>query len=114
MKTLTGMKLEDTIEGMKSADYKERFVAEYQQLKIRHDKLERFIRKTEVYEEMYEKACQEAAGYGAKRAIKPSYDDIPKHDCPLCLLHDQESVMRSYLEILEQRAIWEGIDLVEA
>ena len=33
------MELKDTIQGMTSADYKDRFKAEYQQVKIRYDKL---------------------------------------------------------------------------
>ena len=33
------MELKDTAKGMSSLDYKERFVAEYQQLKIRYEKL---------------------------------------------------------------------------
>ena len=36
------MTLNDTIEKMNSADYKERFIAEYQQTKIRYEKLKHF------------------------------------------------------------------------
>ena len=34
--------LKDTVDGMLSTDYKERFVAEYQQTKIRYEKLKAF------------------------------------------------------------------------
>ena len=37
------MELRDTIPGMLSLDYKERFTAEYEQLSIRASKLETFI-----------------------------------------------------------------------
>jgi len=37
------MELKDTVEMMLSADYKERFKAEYWQLKIRHDKLQKMV-----------------------------------------------------------------------
>ena len=41
------MKMEATIALMNSADYKERFKAEYWQTKIRYDKLHRMITKLE-------------------------------------------------------------------
>ena len=37
------MELKDTVEMMLSSDYKERFKAEYWQLKIRHDKLQKMV-----------------------------------------------------------------------
>jgi hypothetical protein len=37
------MELKDTVEMMLSNDYKERFKAEYYQLKIRHDKLQNMV-----------------------------------------------------------------------
>lgn len=40
--------LKDTIEGMTSQDYKERFKAEYQQVKIRYDKLDAMTVKYEA------------------------------------------------------------------
>ena len=39
------MELKDTISGMLSADYKERFIAEYQQIKIRLEKLKTMLGK---------------------------------------------------------------------
>jgi len=42
------MELKDTIELMTSADWKDRFVAEYLQTKIRYEKLHKLIIKREV------------------------------------------------------------------
>lgn len=39
------MELNETVELMNSADYKDRFKAEYFQVKIRHDKLKSHVRK---------------------------------------------------------------------
>jgi hypothetical protein len=41
------MELKDTVEMMLSNDYKERFKAEYWQLKIRHDKLQKLVNNWE-------------------------------------------------------------------
>lgn len=48
------MELKETVELMNSEDYKERFIAEYRQVKIRYEKLKNFCNKIEV-EEMFEK-----------------------------------------------------------
>ena len=85
------IELKDTIEGMTSADYKERFKAEYHQAKIRYEKLNNFCNKIEVAQMM-----------GTEE---------PKHDCPLELLREQQKYMGMYLSILEKRAIIEGINL---
>jgi len=42
------MELKDTVELMTSADWKDRFVAEYLQTKIRYEKLHKLIVKREV------------------------------------------------------------------
>ena len=39
------MKLCETVEGMNSTDYKERFIAEYQQLAIRYNGLKAMLDK---------------------------------------------------------------------
>ena len=76
---------------MTSADYKERFVAEYQQTKIRYEKLKHFC---DVIE-----------------ASQLAKIEEPKHGCPLALLRDQQSIMGQYLHILELRAVLENIVL---
>lgn len=85
------MKLKETVELMNSEDYKERFVAEYHQVKIRYEKLKNFCNKIEV-EEMLGK-------------------EVTKHDCPLELLRQQQAYMRAYLSALEKRALIENIVL---
>ena len=87
------MEYKDTIDFMTSKDYKERFIAEYYQNKIRYEKLKDFCNRIEVAEIL---------------GIHP-----PKHDCPLYLLREQQQHMGMYLSILEKRAIIENIDLKE-
>lgn len=84
--------LKKTIPGMTSADYKERFVAEYQQTETRHLKLKNFCDRIEL---------AEVHGHGV----------APKHDCPLSLLREQQKYMGMYLGCLEKRAIIENIEL---
>ena len=93
------MELKDTIEMMQSADYKERFKAEYQQTKIRYEKLKAFNNKIE--------AAQRTQEY----PFAPKKVDEPTHDCPVSVLREQQHIMGEYLHILEVRAVIEGIDL---
>lgn len=90
-KEKNNMELKETVELMNSKDYKERFVAEYHQVKIRYEKLKNFCNKIEV-EEMLGK-------------------EATKHDCPLELLREQQKYMGLYLSILEKRALIESIVL---
>lgn len=83
--------LRDTVTGMQSTDYKERFIAEYVQTKIRYEKLKNFCNKIEVAEMIGTEA--------------------PKHNCPLSLLREQQKHMGMYLSVLEKRAIIEDIDI---
>ena len=85
------MEPKETVEKMTSADYKERFVAEYQQTKIRYEKLKHFCDRIE--------------------ASQISKIEEPKHDCPLTLLIEQKDLMGQYLHVLELRAVLEDIDL---
>ena len=90
-KEKNNMELKETVELMNSEDYKERFVAEYHQVKIRYEKLKNFCNKIEV-EEMLGK-------------------EVTKHDCPLELLREQQKYMGLYLSVLEKRALIENIVL---
>lgn len=81
--------LRQTIKMMKSADYKERFSAEYWQTKIRYDKLHKMTIRYEA----------------GTLDFKP--------DCPITLLKEQKAAMGNYLHALEVRAEIEGIDLFE-
>lgn len=90
-KEKNNMELKETVELMNSENYKERFIAEYHQVKIRYEKLKNFCNKIEV-EEMLGK-------------------EVTKHDCPLELLREQQKYMGLYLSVLEKRALIENIVL---
>ena len=81
------MELKDTIEMMNSADYKERFRAEYHQTKIRYEKLHKMTVKYEA----------------GTLNFTPT--------CSLELLKKQKSFIGQYLNCLEVRAEIEGIEL---
>lgn len=98
--------LNDTVDLMLSEDYKERFVGEYLQLKIRYEKLKKFTIKIEaanLYNE--EKYCVNHADECFEQLKEPI------HDCPYTLLIKQQKAMEEYLHILELRAEIEKIDL---
>lgn len=67
--------------------YQKRFIEEHKQLTERLSKLDAMLKK-------------HAAG---NLAFEP--------DCPIELLHEQKRVMTEYINILETRAKFEGIDL---
>lgn len=90
-KEKNNMELKETVDLMNSEDYKERFVAEYHQVKNRYEKLKNFCNKIEV-ETMLGK-------------------EVTKHHCPLELLREQQKYMGLYLSILEKRALIENIVL---
>lgn len=81
--------LADTIPYMNSSDYKDRFIGEYWQTRIRYDKL-------------HDMTVRYEAG---KLNFTPS--------CPLDLLKEQKKYMGMYLNKLEIRAILEEIDLTK-
>lgn len=93
------MELKETVELMNSEDYKERFKAEYYQTKIRYEKLKAFNNKIEAAKAM------------RYQTTRPWACEEPKHDCPDELLRDQQTVMESYLHVLELRAVIERIEL---
>ena len=79
--------LRDTIELMNSNDFKERFVAEYVQTKIRYDKLHKMLVKYKAGTLPFTPQC--------------SYE----------LLTEQARFMGRYLQCLEVRAEIEGVKL---
>lgn len=83
------MELKDTIEMMNSEDYKERFKAEYYQLKIRYAKLMKMLKYWD----------------------KDELNFTP--DCPRSIYTLQVRAMHDYLAVLEARAKIEGIELEE-
>ena len=86
----------ETVDLMNSKNYKERFVAEYWQTKIRYEKLKDFCNKIEAGEMM------NRIGINL---------NIPQHDCPYDLLREQQYLMGKTLHLLDLRAIIEHIDL---
>ena len=84
--------LKSTEKLMSSSDYKERFIAEYWQTKIRYEKLKAFCNKIEA-------------------TFWHAHIEEPEHDCSYELLREQQRAMGEYLHILELRAVVEGIDL---
>lgn len=91
------LSLDDTVDMMRSDDYKERFKAEYLQTKIRYTKLKNFNTQVEAAER--------------SEFSRTNRVEMPKHDCPTDMLREQQHIMGEYLRILEVRAVIEGIDL---
>ena len=81
------MELLDTVQLMLSNDYKERFLGEYYQTKIRYDKLKTMCKKWDNGELDFKPTCDRAV-YGS-----------------------QLIAMCDYLKTLELRAEIEGIEL---
>ena len=81
------MELIDTVDLMTSHDYKDRFMAEYYQVKIRYQKLKSILDK---YEE-------------------GTLDFEP--NCSISLLMIQREIMEDYLNVLQDRAIVENIEI---
>ena len=81
------MELRDTVEMMNSADYKERFKAEYQQNVIRYQKLAAMLEKWDK----------------GKLEFEPV--------CPRSTYNMQIKAMTDYIAVLEARAVMEGISL---
>ncbi|WP_321024584.1 crAss001_48 related protein [Eisenbergiella porci] len=81
------MKLADTVKMMNSENYKERFIAEYNQLKIRFIGLMNMCGKWDRNELTFEPTC------------------------PRSTYELQLRAMRDYIAILEMRAVMEGVEL---
>lgn len=79
----------DTVVLMKSNDYKERFIAEYQQLVIRYKGLKKMLDNWD----------------------KGELSFVPT--CPRSTYNMQIKSMADYIAVLEARAVMEGIDLWE-
>lgn len=79
--------LNDTVILMKSNDFKERFRAEYYQLKIRYDGLKSMLEKHKNGTLSFE----------------------PK--CPISIFESQLDIMKDYIVVLEKRAKIENIEL---
>lgn len=85
MKPVTELK--DTVEMMNSADYKERFKAEYAQVVIRYQKLKSMLQKWDNGELNFQPTC------------------------PRSTYNMQIKAMTDYIAVLEARAVMEGVIL---
>ena len=83
------MILAETINGMVSEDYKERFIAEYQQLVIRYKGLKKMLDNWD----------------------KGELSFVPT--CPRSTYNMQIKSMADYIAVLEARAVMEGSNLWE-
>lgn len=81
------MELRDTVGMMNSADYKERFKAEYYQVVIRYQKLKEMLRKWD----------------NGELNFNPTY--------PRSTYNMQIKAMTDYIAVLEARAVMEGVEL---
>lgn len=79
--------LKDTVDLMLSDDYKERFLAEFRQLKIRYEKLRAMLNKWDEGTLEFEPTCP-----------REMYDR-------------QIEGMETYLDVLADRAALEGVEL---
>ena len=88
--------LKDTITDMLSDNYKDRFISEYWQTKIRYERLKKLTTKAEA----------------AELTNAGEISGVSKIDgTPVRLLRDQQHFMGEYLHILEVRAVIENIDI---
>ena len=83
--------LDQTVDLMRSESYKERFIAEYAQIAIRTQRLDRVLRSIE------DKTCP--------KCFEPT--------CDIAILKSQWKSMNAYLATLIVRAAIEDIDLPE-
>lgn len=107
---------EDTVHLMLSDDYRDRFVAEYRQTKIRYERLKAFNNRIEAAQiERANGAPTNWAGMLGQimnpQSVTVADVNEPKHDCPAEMLREQQRKMGEYLHILEVRAVIEGIEL---
>ena len=79
--------LKETVEMMNSADYKERFIAEYEQLVIRYKGLKNMLEKWDKGELNFEPTCHRST------------------------YNMQIKAMTDYIAVLEARAVMENVEL---
>ena len=102
----------DTIDMMKSPDYKTRFIAEYVQLKIRYEKLKHLLNKREAFNNKFYDYSK--APVSDEQSMKDLIDWLGfKPSCSFRLLKEQREQMGELLHTLEVRAEIEGINLTK-
>ena len=100
------LQLKDTVDGMLSADYSDRFIAEYFQLKIRYEKLKTILNRWDAYNDYK---------YHNDVCINTLEDFLGfKPSCSYDILREQQRAMGELLHLLEVRAVIEHISLDES
>lgn len=84
---MADFELKDTVDLMLSSDYKERFLGEFRQLKIRYEKLREMLNKWD----------------------EGTLEFTPT--CPREIYDRQIEGMETYLDVLADRAEIEGVDI---
>lgn len=79
------MELRDTVEGMLSADFRDRLAAETRQARIRLSKLDAALANCDM--------------------------DCCATGCPFGMLAEQRDALKAYLDVLERRAVALGVVL---
>ena len=87
MAVSANLSLNDTVDGMVSNDYKERFIAEYQQIVIRYNGLKNMLNKWDRNELPFTPTC------------------------PRSTYNMQIKAMTDYIAVLEARAVMENVEL---
>lgn len=95
-KEKNNMELKETIELMCSENYKERFIAEYHQVKIRYEKLKNFCNKTEMIEDMLERQKK----YDAEVFKKHNITSVSRQQLEIALFDELGELMHA------QKADW--------
>jgi len=98
------LSLHDTAALMLSPNYKERFIAEYVQTKIRYERLKHLLTKWEAFNEQNSTLI---LGYTERLERWLGF----KPTCPFHTLCEQQKQMGELLHTLELRAAMEEIDL---
>jgi len=101
--------LDATTKLMLSPDYKERFIAEYAQTKIRYEKLKHLLTRWEAFPDKQRWECNYKSDSDIKYEMKDWLGFEPS--CSFELLKRQQEAMAKVLHILELRAAIEGINL---
>ena len=83
----TNRPLEDTIDAMRSDDYKDRFIAEYYQVRIRYERLKKMVENWD----------------SGNLTFQPT--------CPRSIYDMQLNAMKDYIALLEARAAIEEVNL---
>jgi len=101
------IELKDTVNAMLSKDYKERFIGEYYQNKIRLTKLQAILNKWEAWNDFCTTHVIDPI-FPVKR-IEDFIGFTPS--CSYSLLKDQVMALEKLVHVLEVRAVIENINL---